>query len=140
VARPVARPACPASARGRRPLVRQAVAYARRRAARTAAELDLGPLRSLDEVIPELAAREAPRGGGGGNAGPGRPILPPPAYVGGAALPEWTQERTHADLNVAERGGEPLENTANPSASHPGAASLNPLIVVRIHAPEPAAR
>jgi integrase len=106
-----------------------------RRAARTAAELGLGPLRPLDEVLPELAVRRPPAPGreGGGHAD-GAP--PPPAADPIGAAAARAQARAHADLNVAKRGVPPPETLAELDVSQQLGASLNPLIMVRVHAPE----
>src|SRR5262249_25750736 len=106
--------------------------------ARTAAELGLGPLRFLDEVIPELALHtpapgRPPNGEGGGGAD--GPISPPAAHATGGASP-CAQGCAHADLNVVDGGVPSPESAEKHDVSLPEGASLNPLIVVRIHAPE----
>ena len=69
-----------------------------RRAARTAAELGLGPLAPLDESIPELAAPEGPKGGKGGGKGSA-------AGAEGAA-PSKKQRRNKPEMRVQAAGAE----------------------------------
>jgi len=95
-----------------------------RRAARTAAELGLGELARLDVAIPELRPGGEGEGpdGGPGEVPPGPGEVPPPVAIGrelGSASPGTPGES-------ADRDG--LTPLVRP---------LNPLIGVRIPAPEP---
>src|ERR1700722_12726216 len=112
-----------------------------RRAARTAAELELGPLRPLDEVIPELTA-PAPDGGApspahGGSGGAEGPASPPATDRSGlaAACAQASAARAqacaHAGLNVADGGVAPPQSPAKYDVWRPDVAPLNPLIGVR---------
>ena len=49
----------------------------------------------------------------------------------------WTQPWTHADLDVAKRGLDSAKHSVKHDLSRPGVPSLNPLIQVRVLAPEP---
>ncbi len=75
-----------------------------RRAARTAAELDLGDLRPLDQAIPELTPPPMPKVGGevGGGGGGQRPNRARPT----AGKPRKSSKQVH------ERGVEPLSLAA----------------------------
>jgi Phage integrase family len=113
-----------------------------RRAARTAAELGLGPLRPLDEVIPELAGQRSGGAGGPGATREGSPGGNEPGAPPVAALVDDAdardQGRDHAGLYVANGWVADPESAGKHDTSRPLDAPLNPLIGVRIPAPEPA--
>jgi hypothetical protein len=119
-----------------------------RRAARTAAELNLGPLRPLNTSIPELACggtpgvgdAGTPGAGGAGTPGDASGSTPPPPVDPHGEVAARAQACAHADLNVVDRDDPSSQNPEKHDTSRPDAASLNPLIVVRVHAPEQARR
>jgi integrase len=101
-----------------------------RRAARTAEELNLGELAPLDAAIPELA--EVPASSGGSSS----TSSGDPADASGTEDATCSYGCAYAELDAANREVDPSETAENSDVSPPSGATLNPLIMVRIHAPE----
>jgi hypothetical protein len=110
-----------------------------RRAARTAEELGLGELARLDAAIPELAASPADSGGEGGEELLEDPSEePPPSSSEASGRGSDASGARAAGVDASSAPLDPPELSTDQAATEPPPASLNPLIMVRIHAPEPA--